>query len=245
MHVRSRFCIRVGLIILGWACTSSSARADMITTSASFTVPATLPPVFAIVSLDRFDTEGGTRVLTGVDIEYTIDPLTIFLKGENFRATPVSVSAAISGSVSFTPLPGGPPSATFSFPVNRSKTYSLGPSDGVAGSGSDYFEDAVGFSFFGTRSGVPAEFIGTGTFDLRIPASGNVVFTPAVTIPPGFPAELGGTVMVRYTFDSSSAIPEPSSITLCALATLATCGYAWRRGRRTVLRAGSVSDGRV
>lgn len=207
-----------GLVLIAYLGLTAPARADVITTSASFTS-------FGPVSLERFDTMGGTRVLTAVDITYTVDPLTIFIHGENFRSTPVTTTATLGGLVTFS----GPPSANISFPVNGSETYTLGPSDGVAGSGPDYFEDAVEFTFFGTRVGVPSQFIGTGNFPLTVGGGGPVGFSPTINHPSSFPASIEGTVAVTYTFDSLVTVPEPSTIVLFGVGTLALCGYGWRR----------------
>lgn len=215
-------CLSLGLIAL--VLFPTTALADMITTSASFSD-------FGPVTLNQFNTEGGTLTLTSVETVFVVDPLSIFISGTSTDSGSVLVTT--SGSVYLT---GGPPSADISIPTSSTNSYNLEPGD---------FQETISISTSSSQMSTPSDFLGTGQYSLTVGASGNVNFTGgSVIIPLSFPADINGSVSVTYTYSdngSGSTVPEPSSFALLVsgIVVLAGSWYCRRHRARLALEHGA------
>jgi len=204
---------------------ASAASADVETQTLDFMFP--LSPGGTTLTFDQFDDQGGLRELKSVKI--TIDgEIGANIVAENDSDLPApDFSVAIVGqlSVDFADL-----SAMAMFDEVFASG-GLAPSDGVEGSGPDFFD--FGFvSAAGSADdmvmGSPAEladFIGNGTIDADVAGAGSFVFFGATDVSFQITNFMAlGTVTVEYTYN---LIPAPSGLAL-----LMGVGLAGRRRRR-------------
>jgi len=164
-----------------------------------------LSPGQAILVFGQFDTMGGTRTLLSVEIiaDSTIEAMVTI---ENDSVLPAP-DAAVSfvGQQTLT-IPGGDQILT-QFPSSTFASPGLDPSDGVSGSGPDFFDfgplQVMGMSTELLEAGTDdlSTFIGTGTFNASVFAVGAFSATNATdssVMVSGFMGD--GDVTVIYTF---------------------------------------------
>ncbi len=176
------------------------------------------------LTLDRFDTLGGSRELTAVTFFFdAVVDMTVGV--ENLGDTPVDSSdysfsfeltEQSNWSIPFSPgVLGGNTAPT--------PSVSLGASDGIEGSGADFHEYVFGiedldiFSFFEVSEEDHSAFIGTGQFTVDI--------TPLVSFPSSPPPpflnfdtvlhQQAVEISVQYVY---SEVPAPGGVAMGALA---------------------------
>ncbi|MAY74941.1 MAG: hypothetical protein CMJ31_09565 [Phycisphaerae bacterium] len=225
-------------------CMAGSAAADVMTTSASITVDSNSPD-FGTVNpvLSRFDTMGGTRVLTGIDINLQLAGSGTIVV-ENFSETAYSAGEwSVEGGVNWIYLAGMPDGGeeTGSFipffglggfgiaPVTGDIEAGMGPFDPFGGGMPGRFEvdfDGEGDSVLAVDPSNFDVFIGT---DDIVGVFGP--FTDLLLDDPNFALSastqdllFSGTLSLTYTFD---VVPAPG-----VAATLGFGGMIAARRRR-------------
>lgn len=217
--MRSRYII--GALAAGLTLTGM-ASALQISDTQNYSLP--VPTSGASVAVSQFDDLGGTRILNWITLELnsTIGANTT---GENDSTSAGSLTMNLSGNASadlFT-------LSTATIVNTSAGPQSVGATDGITGSGPDFFN-------FGTVSGSDldsdtilsgfAPFIGTGTINVTINANGgfNISGVSNSTLQvANFSAD--GTVKVIYDY---TQVPEPTTLSLLSLGGLALL----RRRRR-------------
>lgn len=210
-----------GALAAGLAITGV-ASALQVSDTQPYSLP--VPTSNASVAVSQFDDLGGTRTLNWISLELnsTIGASTT---GENDSASAGSLTMNLSGNVTadlFT-------LSTASLVNTSAGPQSVSATDGITGSGPDYFN-------FGLVSGSDSDtdtilsgfapFIGLGTINITINANGgfNISGVSNSTLQvANFGAD--GTVKVIYDY---TQVPEPTALSLLSLGGLALL----RRRRR-------------
>ncbi|MBT8486935.1 MAG: choice-of-anchor E domain-containing protein [Phycisphaerales bacterium] len=200
---------RVGVAILLATALAPAAMAglDQETQNESFGFP--LSPGAAVISFDKFDDLGGLRVLEQVTMR--LDGfIGAEVTAENDSVIPApDFGVSIGGfmSINFDSL-----AAALGFDRTFLTDGSVTPSDGVQGSGTDFWDFGTvsdsGFETDSTTTGLSA-FVGPGTIDANISAAGGfsvVGSTDSTMVLNNFRAE--GTVSVLYEY---SVVPGPGA----------------------------------
>lgn len=170
---------------------------------------------FPEFTIDKFDSMGGTRTLTGVTIE--LDSTTsLDVNAENFSDAPVNdwfVDFAVFPRLEILDA------KKTSFPLGAAGfphlTADLAPSDGVEGSGDDFIQfPTTSVNIHGDAELLPSEFplfegSGSSTALLTLPLS---IAIPPVPVSFDFSRRDVGTVSVTYEY-----VPEPSTFVLLTL----------------------------
>jgi len=186
-----------------------------------------LSPGQAILVFGQFDTMGGTRTLLSVEImvKATMEAMVAIENNSVIPAPDAAVS--LSGQQTLT-IPGVDQILT-QFPTSTLPSPGLDPSDGVSGSGSDFFDfgsiQVMGMSTELLEAGTDdlSTFIGTGTFNASVFAVGTFVAsgaTDATLFVSGFTGT--GEIVIRYIF-----MLQPGACCLtdgtCVVDTAAAC----------------------
>ncbi len=226
---------QIGLAAVVMAVAGATAHAQFIEThSVTFSFdPALVAPGFpdATVQLPKFSTQGGTRTLQLIELDLT-STISANVTGENdSQSTVITITLDLIGSVQ-----AMGPSSLSAF-ANMTQTVasppgSLGPSDGVPGSGPDFYNFGSvagsgngGGVLFSPPTFTPYLYAGGPTqfvdFDIFASAAyqlggvGNATLVVSDLL-------ANGEVTIRYTY-----IPAPGAAALFALGGLA----AFRRRR--------------
>lgn len=182
----------------------------------SFAFP--LSPGAQVLSFDQFDDQGGTRLLDRVTLE--VDGMIgALVTAENDSVLPApdfGVSIAGFMNVDFATL-----GTNFGFDETFLTDGSVTPTDGVEGSGTDFWDfglvAADASDQDSTTSGL-AGFVGLGTLDATVSAAGGfsvVGSTDSTLVISNFGGAGEVTVVYEYTL-----VPAPGAMALMGLAGL-------------------------
>jgi hypothetical protein len=183
--------------------------------TAPFSLP--VPTINALIPVDQFDDQGGTRVLNFITLELDMT-IGADTTGENDSGSAGSITMNLTGvgSAGLFTL------STAAVALNTAGPISVAATDGNAGSGPDFHN-------FGTVSDNDtdsdtifsgfAPFIGLGTIDVTVNASGgfNISGVSNSTLQVSN-FNTAGTVKVIYDY---TVVPEPASLGLLAIGALA------------------------
>jgi hypothetical protein len=199
------------------------------------------------IQIDKFDTLGGTRELTGVSV--TVHGQILNDGYYNFIAPNTTIGVNVRASdIQVRLLPGGP---VFDVPLafEHSTSESTGPTDPVRPNNPRRVDlqptDRQGFAanasdtnpFLFSDPNDLSAFIGPGALEIPVFASALTTFSSSTGNGKAvINTYAGADVTVRYRFRDNPppppVVPEPSSL-LAAIVGAATCAAALRRKRRT------------
>ena len=209
---------------------ADQAFGGIVVESVPFAFP--LSPGSQPLSIAKFDTLGGTRTLTQVDLKI-IGSIEAHVTAENDSAIGGNMSVDLIGLLKAS-IPG--PLSTSAGILQSAGPVAVAASDGIPGSGPDFVDfgllSGAGSNSASTNSGLAA-YIGPGF--LAGSASGNGGFsingvTDSTSKITNFQAL--GTVEVIYTYtDNGGVVPEPASVIVWSLLGLSLAGAGWVRGR--------------
>ena len=197
------------------------------TTPEKETFSFSLSPGSQTLTFDKFDMGPG-YTLTGVYMEFYIE-MGANVTAENDSDISGAITVSLTGNAS---AAGMGLSANAALNANETSPSPLAPSDGVAGSGADFWD--VGYlgdldtQTDSLNSGLAA-FIGSGTFDVDVNGNGGYAFTgptdATLTI-----SEFGteGYVEIYYTY-TESQVPEPGTIILAGSCLAGMVGVVRRK----------------
>ena len=207
-----------------------SASAGIVVETVSFAFP--LSPGSQPLSIPKFDTLGGTRTLTQVDLQI-LGSISAQVTAENDSAIPGNMGVDLIGLLKAS-IPG--PLSTTAGILQSAGPVSVTGTDGVSGSGPDFIDfglvSGAGSNSTFTNAGLAA-YIGPGF--LAGTASGNGGFsvsgvTSSTIKLSGFQAL--GDVSVTYTYtDNQGVVPEPASVVIWSVLGLSVVGASWVRRR--------------
>lgn len=208
----------------------SAASAGIVVESVNFAFP--LSPGSQPLSIPKFDTLGGTRTLTQVDLKIA-GSVEANVTAENDSVIAGNMGVDLIGLIKAA-IPG-PLSASAAI-LQSAGPVAVSGTDGVPGSGPDFVDfgliSGAGANSTSTNSGLAA-YIGPGF--LAGTASGNGGFaitgvTDSTSKITNFQAL--GTVEVTYTYtDNAGVVPEPASVVIWSGLGLAVVGSRWVRRR--------------
>jgi hypothetical protein len=164
------------------------------------------------LSLQQFDTLGGTRVLTGIKIEWSAAQAGTFKVVEDSASGTVSAAANfISGSIQTFVSPAGA--------AGPSLNQLFGTAVSAVAVSPTYNQAFDGTSTDTQNFGPVASFVGGGTVGYTL--FGSALAT--ATISNGLLSGIGDYLMnvdaeITYTYDEISAVPVPAALPLLATA---------------------------
>ncbi|MGD9648876.1 MAG: choice-of-anchor E domain-containing protein, partial [Pirellulales bacterium] len=212
------------------ATSAERAFGGIVVETVNFSFP--LSPGSQPLSIPMFDTLGGTRTLTQVDLKIFGD-IEAMVTAENDSSIAGSMGVDLIGLLKAT-IPG--PLSTSAAILQSAGPVSVAATDGTPGSGPDFVDFGLitgsGSNSTSTTTGLAA-YIGPGF--LAGTASGNGGFavtgvTDSTSKITDFQAS--GTVEVTYTYtDNSGVVPEPSSVIIWSVLGLSVVGAGWVRRR--------------
>lgn len=208
----------------------SSASAGIVVESVNFAFP--LSPGSQPLSIPKFDTLGGTRTLTQVDLKIS-GSVEANVTAENDSVISGNMGVDLIGLLKAS-IPG--PLSTSAGILQSAGPVAVSGTDGVPGSGPDFVDfgliSGAGANSTSTNSGLAA-YIGPGF--LAGTASGNGGFaitgvTDSTSKITNFQAV--GIVDVTYTYtDNAGVVPEPASVVIWSVLGLSLVGAGWVRRR--------------
>lgn len=189
-------------------------------------------PTVKVLSFDKFDTQGGTRTLTGVTISLTQKTWGGYYAVDNDSGTPayITVQHGTSGSLSASGYTIPPELLSSIYAqVTSGGQITLPADDGLDTIGTFQWDGGDdNFQLQGPAQGAPVTatatgtltgsaltaYVGTGTLDVNYNSSQASSSTAAGGVAyGGNPANAMATLTVTYTFD---VVPEPTSLALLA-----------------------------
>jgi hypothetical protein len=207
-----------------------SVSAGIVVESVNFSFP--LSPGSQPLSIPKFDTLGGTRTLTQVDLKVSGN-VEANVTAENDSAISGNMGVDLIGLLKAS-IPG--PLSTTASILQSAGPVAVSGTDGVPGSGPDFVDfglvSGAGSNSTLTNSGLAA-YIGPGF--LAGTASGNGGFsitgvTDSTSKITNFQAV--GIVNVTYTYtDNAGVVPEPASVVIWSGLGLSLVGVRWVRRR--------------
>lgn len=201
-----------------------AVAAQAATVSYTNSIPLSTTNWSNALTLQQFDSTLGN--LTGVSFAFSGLVSTLF-KIESLDAAPSTVTTQTTSSLTF----GGPIGQTLH--ATGSTTQSLGVFDGLidfggtsgASIGPVTGSDSGVFNLLGSF----AVYIGLGTYDIAVDATGVSTATGAGNLISQINTQSGASITVTYTYDQpQQQVPEPTTLALAGLA-LAGAGFASRR----------------
>ncbi|MBX9791704.1 MAG: choice-of-anchor E domain-containing protein [Pirellulales bacterium] len=218
----------VAVSLVGLA--ADRAFGGIVVESAPFAFP--LSPGSQPLSIPKFDTMGGTRTLTQVDLKIS-GSVEALVTAENDSAIGGNMGVDLIGLLKAS-IPG--PLSTSAGILQSAGPVAVAASDGNPGSGPDFVDfgliSGAGSNSTSTNSGLAA-YIGPGF--LAGTASGNGGFsingvTDSTSKITNFQAL--GTVDVIYTYtENNGVVPEPASLIIWSVLGLSVIGAGWVRKR--------------
>ncbi len=209
----------------------SQAHADFFTSPVSLTVGPTTTDFSSTFTFNQF-TPGVGQTLTGVEITLQ-GVVNGTIRIENTGGSPITATGLLRATVSLTRPGGG--AITQVIPVGT-QVRSLTAFDGNIdfGGTSGFTSAATGSQTSGPTiytGALLTDFLGAGTVDLPVSATGTSTATGGGNIVSSFSTSATATATLRYTYtDSSPATPEPG--TWAMLAAGASTGLVALRRRR-------------
>lgn len=208
----------------------SSASAGIVVESVNFAFP--LSPGSQPLSIPKFDTLGGTRTLTQVDLKVS-GSVEANVTAENDSVIAGNMGVDLIGLIKAS-IPG-PLSTTAGILQSAGPVAVLG-TDGVPGSGADFVDfglvSGAGSNSASTNSGLAA-YIGPGFLAGTVSGNGGFSITgvtDSTSKITNFQAI--GIVDVTYTYtDNAGVVPEPASVVIWSVLGLSLVGAGWIRRR--------------
>lgn len=208
----------------------SSAAAGVVTETSAFSFP--LSPGSQNLSIPKFDTLGGTRTLTSVQLKVDAT-VQANITAENDSAVSGNMGVDLTGLVKASTV--GPLSAS-AFILGSAGPVAVSASDGNPDTGPDFVD-------FGLLSGNDANsattlvglaaYIGPGFLSVLVNGNGGFSatgVTDSTIHVTDF--EAFGNVDVVYTYDETGVVPEPASIVVWSLLGLGGVFLVRRRAAR-------------
>ena len=208
----------------------SAASAGIVVENVAFAFP--LSPGSQPLSIPKFDTLGGTRTLTQVDLKIS-GSVEANVTAENDSVISGNMGVDLTGLLKAS-IPG--PLSTTAIILQSAGPVAVSGTDGVPGSGPDFVDFGLvsgsDSSSTSTNSGLAA-YIGPGFLAGTASGSGgfsvNGVTSSTIKLS-GFQAL--GDVTVTYTYtDTPGVVPEPASVVIWSVLGLSVVGAGWVRRR--------------
>jgi hypothetical protein len=231
--IRGKLWLLAVVATVAWFSSASADRAfgGIVVESVPFAFP--LSPGSQPLSIPKFDTLGGTRTLTQVDLKIA-GSIEANVTAENDSTIPGNMGVDLIGLLKAS-IPG--PLSTTAGILQSAGPVGVAATDGVPGSGPDFVDfgllSGAGANSTSTNSGLAA-YIGPGF--LAGTASGNGAFavtgvTDSTSKITNFQALGNVEVIYTYTDTPGGVAPEPASLIVWSLLGLSLLGASWVRGR--------------